>query len=482
MMRVACVLVAHFRARVEMRRRPDLAGKPVIIVARAQKGRVVVDHFPAVEGIRVGMTPEQALSQRANTMILDADERSYQNVFHRMLTSLQGVSDQVEEAGLGIAYVRLDGLDSMYGGEAPLLAEILGAVPDYLQARIGVGDAKFPAFVAAGASNPLSVTAAPSDAAGFLAPRSIDLLPISADARADMRRFGLHAMGDVASMSEAALIDQFGSAGSAAWKLSQGIDDSPVIPLKYEESILEHILLPFSAPSLQFISTAIDTLLKRAWSRPQMRGRYAAQVKLSCLLNNAPPWEKAIRFKQAIGSWEKASAIITPQIEGDHPEAPVEEVALTLSALSGESGIQMGLLRDHRKDQHHRLVEAGRGLRAHLKGRHALYQILDVAPWHPAPEMRALRIPIDSSAGDDATPLAMPAALTVQEDADRQPLAVRLGTQWRRIARIEDRWTFDLWWLPRPLTRTYYRVSWQDGRELTLFRDRRDDCWYQHVP
>ena len=481
-MRVACVLIAHLRAKVEMRRRPNLKGKPVVIIARGQKGRVVVDHFPVADGISVGMTPEQALSQQANTMILEADERPYQNVFHRMLTSLQGVSDQVEGAGLGIAYVRLDGLDGMYGGEAPLLAALLGAVPDYLQARIGVGDAKFPAFVAAGASKPLSVTAAPSDAAGFLAPRSIDLLPISADTRADMRRFGLHAMGDVASMPEAALVDQFGSAGSAAWKLSQGIDDSPLIPLKYEESILEHILLPFSAPSLQFISMAIDTLLKRAWARPQMRGRYAAAATLSCLLNNAPPWEKSIRFKQAAGSWEKASAIITPQIEGDHPEGPVEEIALTLSALTGEPGMQMGLLQDHGKDQHHRLVETEKGLQAHMNGRHALYQILDVAPWHPAPEMRALRIPIGSSGSDDVEQLSMPVSLAVQEGPNRQPEAVLIGKQWHRVDRIEDRWSFDLWWLPDPVTRAYYLVSRQDGKQLTLFRDRRDDCWYQHVP
>ena len=481
-MRIACVLITHLRAKVEMRRRPDLSGKPAIIVARGRRSPVVVDHSPAAARVTIGMSPEQALSQQADTLILEADEPSYRSVFSRILAALQEVSDQVEDADLGVANVRLTGLDDLYGGEDALLAALHAAVPSYLQARIGVGEGKFPAYAAAVVSPPLGVTAVPDDAAEFLAPRPVDLLPVSMGMRLGLRRFGLRTLGDVAAMSEAALVDQFGAEGSAAWRLSRGIDGSPLIPLAYEESVSERMSLPFASSSLQLVTVALDTLLKRAYAAPRMRGRYAGSVTLHCLLLNAPPWERTLRFKQPAGSPERALEIVTPQLEQDHPQAPVEEVSVTLSALSGDTGMQMGLLRDHRRDQHERLLEAGRGLRAHLKGHNALYQVLDIAPWHPAPEMRALRVPIDSSTGDDATPLSMPAALVVQEGPDRQPMAVRLGKQWHKIAHIEDRWSFDLWWLPRPLTRTYYRVSRQDGVELTLFRDRRDDCWYQHVP
>ena len=482
MMRIACVLITHLRAKVEMRRRPDLSGKPAVIATRGQRKPVVVDHSPAAARVTIGMSPEQALSQQADTLILEADESSYRSVFSRILAALQEVSDQVEDADLGVAYVRVTGLDELYGGEDALIAALHAAIPGYLQARIGVGEGKFPAYTAAVVSPPLGVTVVPDDAAEFLAPRPVDLLPIAEETRLGLRRFGLRTLGDVTEMSEAALVDQFGAEGSAAWRLSHGIDDSPLIPLAYEESISERMSLPFASSSLQLVTVAVNTLLKRAYAAPRMRGRYAGAVTFHCLLLNVPPWERTLRFKQPAGSWERALEIVTPQLEQDHPQAPVEEVSLTLSDLSGDAGMQMGLLRDHRRDQHERLLEAGRGLRAHLKGRNALYQILDVAPWHPAPEMRALRVPIGSSTGDDATPLAMPAALAVREGPNRQPLAVRLGKQWHKIAHIEDRWSFDLWWLPQPLTRAYYRVSRQDGRELILFRDRRDDCWYQHVP
>ena len=251
-------------------------------------------------------------------------------------------------------------------------------------------------------------------------------------------------------MSEAALVDQFGAEGSTAWQLSHGIDESPLIPLAYEESISERMSLPFASSSLQLVTVAVNTLLKRAYAAPRMRGRYAGSVTLHCLLLNAPPWERTVRFKQPAGSWERALEIVTPQLEQDHPQAPVEEVSVTLSDLSGDAGMQMGLLRDHRRDQHERLLEAGRGLRAHLKGRNALYQVSWMSRrGTPRRRCAPFASPLAPPTGDDATPLAMPAALAVREGPNRQPLAVRLGKQWHKIAHIEDRWSFDLWWLPQ---------------------------------
>ena len=47
------------------------------------------------------------------------------------------------------------------------------------------------------------------------------------------------------------------------------------------------------------------------------------------------------------------------------------------------------------------------------------------------------------------------------------------------IASILETWCFDLWWMPEPLTRTYYWVSLEDGANLTLFRDERENRWFQ---
>ena len=97
-----------------------------------------------------------------------------------------------------------------------------------------------------------------------------------------MHRFGLHAMVDVAAMALEKMVDQFGLTGKAAWNLCHGVDDSPLAPMKHEESVVERISLPFSSNSLEFLLAAVDILLKRAYSRPEMRGRYAGRVDLRC--------------------------------------------------------------------------------------------------------------------------------------------------------------------------------------------------------
>ena len=221
-MRVACVLVTHLRAKVEMQRQPHLKDRASLIIDRSRGRSLVIDHFPAAAGVAVGMPLEQALSRNVNSPVLEANEAAYRRVFHRMLTSLQRVSDRVEGAELGTAYVGLDGLEELYGGETRLVTALLNAVPQELTPHAGVGESKFPAFVAARSSRPLGAAKVPPDAAGFLAPQPLGLLPIPARVRDEMRRFGLHTLGDVAAMKVEALTGRFGPAGKRAWELLPG--------------------------------------------------------------------------------------------------------------------------------------------------------------------------------------------------------------------------------------------------------------------
>ena len=97
--------------------------------------------------------------------------------------------------------------------------------------------------------------------------------------------------------------------------------------------------------------------------------------------------------------------------------------------------------------------------------------------------MRAVQTPLDPLGGE-LRPLLSPEPVMVREDRNGLPEAIRQGVGskkdgWHQVVRIEDCWTFDLWWLPRPLTRTYYRVERENGGQVTLFRDQHDGCWYQ---
>ena len=106
--------------------------------------------------------------------------------------------------------------------------------------------------------------------------------------------------------------------------------------------------------------------------------------------------------------------MVRSQIEADPPQISVEDVTLTLSGFTGESGTQMGLLKDVHEGRR-RLEEVERQLRERMNGEHALYRIAEVAPWHPAPDMRALQVPIDPSGADAIKPLHSPRPVEVRE-------------------------------------------------------------------
>ena len=90
-MKVACLLITHLRTKVEMRRHPDLKSTPAVIVGRSRGRSMVVDSTPYTSGVSPGMTLEEALSIRPETLVLEADEPHYRRVVAQVLASLQGI-------------------------------------------------------------------------------------------------------------------------------------------------------------------------------------------------------------------------------------------------------------------------------------------------------------------------------------------------------------------------------------------------------
>ena len=478
---VACVLITHFRAKAELIRRPELEGRAFAVSDRTRPGSLVIDYSPTARGVLSGMTLQRAVSTVSELTILDNDEPYYEVLFDRLLDSLAHVSDMVEAGALGEAYVRLDGLERLYGGEAGVASALLNAAPDYFNPRVGVAGAKFPAYAIARTARPMSVVRAPTDASEFLAPLSIDLLPVPIELKSALHRFGLRLLGDVASTGRRAMFDRFGREGLIAWELSNGVDRRPFVSRRVEESVVEHTTLPFATTSMEMVRVGLDMLLRRAFARPILKNRSIGSALLESSVSGGEPWKLHVRFRTPVERWERAAGLMRERIETGPPSHPIDDLSLTLSDLGGETGVQAGLIRDARESGRETLVGVDRRLSSRFGGSHALHRAVEVAPWHPAPEMRSLLVPIDPLASDSVRALHLPAPAEVREigeGSERKPASLRLDGRWSDIDRIDDGWKFDLWWLPQPMTRSYYRVESADGSLLTLFRDEVTDRWY----
>ncbi len=478
-MRAACIFITRIRAKAELHRRMDLVDCAFVIVDRTGAPAPVMDLSPVAKGVLPGMTLQQAVSVQSGLKVLDADEPHYRDTFERLLDSLDSVSDMVEDGGLGEAYVRLDGLERLYRGEAGVASALLNAIPDRFNPRVGVAGSKFAAYAAARTARPMRAVKTPDDARAFLAPMPIDILPVSVELKTGLLRFGMRLIGDLAAMGRTAMFDRFGQEGLVAWELSTGIDRRPFTPRKMEESVVENTTLPFRTTSMETLRVGLDILLRRAFARSALRNRSAGAATLASAASDVESWKLNTRFRIPVERWERASELLGERVEREPPPYPVSDLSLTLAELAGESGVQAGLIRDARERGLETLVEADRRLRGRAGGQPALYRTTVVAP-----EMRSLLVPIDPLASGAVRALCLPAPAEVSEAVNasgRGPLAVRIGGRWRDIRRIEERWTFDLWWLPQPMARSYYRVESSDGSLLTLFRDETTGLWYSQA-
>ena len=391
-MNVACVLIDHLPFKLEMERDPGLRDRKAIIVQRQGSRQVVLDASPSARTVLPGMSLQEALALCKDAVPIEADGAWYEQEFNSVVLRLGYISPVVEAASLGCAYVGLDGLQDTYGSEERLMELLLQAVPSYLGSRLGISEGKFPAYLAALSAQPGRAFKAPHNVRDFVAPWSVDMLPIEWAIKVRLHGFGLNTLGQVAERSIGPIQAQFGKDGARLWRLAQGIDDTPMIPHRVEEELQESLTLPIPTVEVTTLLIAVDNLLGRIFAKPEIQGRYARIAFLEGAVYNKPSWQRRIVFKTPVGERRHALFVIKSSLEGMALPGPLEDVSLTLKELTGEAGLQGNLFQDiRRRDQ---LRQAIAQLKA-SQGRNPIYEVREVEPWSRIPERRQALVTYD---------------------------------------------------------------------------------------
>ncbi len=88
-MNIACILITHLPINAELKRRPELVGKPVLIVQEAGSKRWVLDYSADAKGVAQGMPVQEAVSICQEATIIEADQSHYHNAFDEVLDALE---------------------------------------------------------------------------------------------------------------------------------------------------------------------------------------------------------------------------------------------------------------------------------------------------------------------------------------------------------------------------------------------------------
>ena len=391
-MSIACIFVTHLPLKIELLRRPALQGKAVLVIEQSGTQKLVVDHEFSAHDIVVGMSLEKALARCPHAALIEADTPLYRERWSSVLDSLEQRSPIVEDADLGLAFVDLQGLEKLYGGETKLVKAVVDAVPQIYCPQVGVAEGKFPAYAAALQSKPGRAARAPEDAASFLAELPIIHLPTSWKIKERLLDFGLSVMGSIAQLPFNTMQGEFGKEGARLWRLANGQDNELLVPRQHEETFACEVTFAAPTVSLPAIIVALESLLTRAFV-DQLRGRFARVALLEGRIDNGSTWSKRIGFREPVGSHDRALFILRSRLENLTLPGPLETLSLTLSGIAGESGRQESLFPEVR----HRaqLDDAIRQLRARLGHMPPIYRVREVEPWSRIPERRRALVAYD---------------------------------------------------------------------------------------
>lgn len=242
-----------FYVSVELRRRPDLVGKPVVVGGTGPRGVIAAASYEARRyGVRSALPSVTAKRLCPGAVFLPGDHALYASVSAEVNEIFTSITPLVEPLSLDEAFLDVSGGIRLHGPGATIGHQIRNRVWDELQLRCSVGVApnKFLAKLASVAAKPTAapdgvregrgvVEVLPGRELDFLHPLPVQALwGVGPSTLHRLERLGVHTVAHLAALDEATLVTAVGAAhGKHLYRLAWGVDDRPVEPDREMKSI-----------------------------------------------------------------------------------------------------------------------------------------------------------------------------------------------------------------------------------------------------
>lgn len=226
-----------FFAAIEELDHPEYRGKPVVVGAdpRGGKGRGVVstcNYETRKYGIHSAMPISQAYKCCPFAIYVPPRMHRYVECSRKLFSILNEFTPKVEPISIDEAFLDITGCIRLLGSPAEIARKIKKCIQDRLQltASIGIAPNKFIAKIASDLEKPDGlVIVDPERILDFLYPLPISKMwGVGKKTEVMLKAMGINTIGDLAKLTQEAVIKKFGKNGLHFWMLANGRDDREV--------------------------------------------------------------------------------------------------------------------------------------------------------------------------------------------------------------------------------------------------------------
>jgi DNA polymerase-4 len=324
-----------FYVSVELRRRPELRGQPVIVAGAGPRSVVTTASYEARRfGVGSAMPAVRARRLCPDAIHLPPDFPYYRETSREVMSTVCAHVDTVEVVGLDEAYLDLSQIPAPHAAMRRLAIEIERTTN--LGCSIGIGPSKLVAKVASDAEKPRGfVVLTRQQACERFAPAPCGLVPgIGPKTAERLRRLRIGTLGQLAAAPAHELAIHFGARlGAQLQRRARFEDDSPVTEERKVISESRETTFDRDLVGMPQLEPVLGGLVTRLCDALMARGRRGRTIGIKVRLDDFSTHTRARTLTEAVSDAERVGPIALELLRRFAPVRPVRLLGVRVAGL-----------------------------------------------------------------------------------------------------------------------------------------------------
>jgi DNA polymerase IV len=338
-LRVAHLDADAFYVSIELGRRPELRGLPVVVAGSGPRAVVTTASYEARRfGVGSAMPAARARRLCPRAVFLAPDFPAYREVSRRVMELVRGTVERVEVVGLDEAYLDVGGLLSPRAAMRRLVREILQETG--IACSVGIGPNKLVAKVASDAEKPAGfVVLSREQACARFAGSPPGLVPgIGPKTVARLAELGLTTLAAVGSASELVLTERFGpNLGRDLRRRARFEHDGEVGAARKVVSESRERTFDRDVHDHALLRTELERMSRELCASLAAHGRSGRTVGIKVRLDDFTTITRARTLDEATRDPQLVDAVAQRLLREYDPARPVRLLGVRVAGLGGDA-------------------------------------------------------------------------------------------------------------------------------------------------